>query len=179
MLSRGTHRFYDNVRSVRDLDSDLAGYDSATFPKVLWIEPEYTLGWSNGDDDHPPAAVRDGQEFLGKLYKVFRKKKDFWSKTLMIVTYDEHGGFFDHLPPLPVVTNPPGGLKRSYPDFTSSGIRVPGFLISPYVLPQSLYSGNVDHTSILKLIGARSTLQRCGEPSRRGHSGRAWACDSA
>ena len=55
-----------------------------------------------------------------------------WRKTVMILTYDEHGGFFDHVQPLPIVTKDPRGR---YPDFISTGVRVPAIVISPLVSP--------------------------------------------
>ena len=71
--------------------------------------------------------------------------------TVLVVTYDEHGGFFDHVsPPTGISTNPPAG--SSYASFTSLGARVPGFVVSPLVAPGSVYSGQLDHTSILKFI---------------------------
>jgi phospholipase C len=69
----------------------------------------------------------------------------------MIVTYDEHGGFFDHVSPPALRTDAPSGA--SYPSFETLGVRVPAFIISPFVKPGSVFSGRLDHTSILKFIG--------------------------
>ncbi|HYM32629.1 MAG TPA: alkaline phosphatase family protein, partial [Candidatus Cybelea sp.] len=68
---------------------------------------------------------------------------------LMIVTYDEHGGFFDHVPPPPIPTVA-GGHR-----FDTAGIRVPAFLISPHVKPGTVVSDILDHTSILQLLAER------------------------
>ena len=70
----------------------------------------------------------------------------------MILTYDEHGGFFDHVQPLPIVTKDP---KGKYPDFKSSGVRVPAIVVSPLVSPARIHSEPLDHTSILKFIGQK------------------------
>jgi phospholipase C len=60
---------------------------------------------------------------------------------------------FDHVPPITVPTFPPSGAK--YPDFVSLGVRVPAFIVSPFVEPGTIFSELLDHTSILKLIGQR------------------------
>ena len=72
---------------------------------------------------------------------------------MLIVTYDEHGGFFDHVPPPPIVTQPPAGA--SYPAFASLGVRVPGLVISPLVSAQTVFHDVMDHLSILKFLGEK------------------------
>jgi len=69
------------------------------------------------------------------------------------VTYDEHGGFFDHVSPPALRTDPPAGA--SYPGFETLGVRVPAFVISPFVNPKTVFNGRLDHTSILKFIGQK------------------------
>jgi phospholipase C len=69
-----------------------------------------------------------------------------WANAMMIVTYDEHGGFFDHAPPLPI-QDTAGGYR-----FKSSGVRVPAFVVSPYVAPGKPFHGKLDHTSVLQLL---------------------------
>jgi len=70
----------------------------------------------------------------------------------MILTHDEHGGFFDHIPPLPIPYNPP---NDEYTPFETTGVRVPSIVISPFVTSRSVYKGNLDHTSILQFIAER------------------------
>jgi phospholipase C len=126
------------------------------FPQVIWIDPELTFSdWlPPGTDDHPPASILDGQLFLGGLYKTLRQSPR-WNRTLLIVTYDEHGGFFDHVPPLELLTPQPAGGSYTGGTFTLSGVRVPAFLISPYVTPGKPFHQPVDNTCILKLLGDR------------------------
>jgi len=76
-----------------------------------------------------------------------------WARAVMILTYDEHGGFFDHCSPLPIVTNPPRGAK--HPAFDSSGVRVPGLVISPLVPEGTVYAQPLDHTSILRFLAEK------------------------
>jgi Phosphoesterase family len=69
----------------------------------------------------------------------------------MIVTYDEHGGFFDHVPPLDIKDS--AGGKQ----FNTTGVRVPAFVVSPQVSPGKPFNGKLDHTSILQLLADRFT----------------------
>ncbi len=71
----------------------------------------------------------------------------------MIVIYDEHGGFFDHVSPPAIRTDPPTGI--SYRGFETLGVRVPAFIISPFVKPKTVFNRILDHTSILKFIGRK------------------------
>jgi len=126
------------------------------YPQVIWIDPELTFSsWlPPGTDDHPPASVLDGQRFLAGVYKILRLSPR-WDRTLLIVTYDEHGGFFDHVPPLEIVTPQPAGGSYLGGTFSLSGVRVPAFLISRYVTPGNSFHQPIDNTCILKLVGDR------------------------
>jgi phospholipase C len=77
-----------------------------------------------------------------------------WKGTVMIITYDEHGGFFDHVSPPFLRTDPPAGAHYTRP-FETLGVRVPAFVISPFVKPRSVFNQCFDHTSILKFIGQK------------------------
>jgi phospholipase C len=68
---------------------------------------------------------------------------------MLVVTYDEHGGFFDHVPPLKISTTINGTR------ISATGVRVPTFIISPYVKPGSVFTGLLDHTSLLQLLDDR------------------------
>jgi phospholipase C len=119
-------------------------------PQVIFVEPEYTDGpHIDPNDDHPPTGIAKGQAFLADLYNVLVSNPDRWRKTMMIVTYDEHGGFFDHVPPLAIPTDVAG-----FP-FKTTGVRVPGFIVSPQVPAGRVFKGNLDHTSILQLLADR------------------------
>ena len=78
----------------------------------------------------------------------------FWKTALMIVTYDEHGGFFDYVAPPRIVTDPPDDAKYSA-RFETLGVRVPAYIISPFVQPGTVSHNLLDHTSILKLLGEK------------------------
>ncbi len=71
-------------------------------PAVCWIDPRYSVEAIHlqGNDDHPPADIRNGQQLVADVYNALLNGGDnLWEKTLLIVTYDEHGGFYDHVDP--------------------------------------------------------------------------------
>jgi phospholipase C len=139
----------------------LSELNPATLPPVTFIEPRYTNDIATGAaqcDDHWPSAIHQGQLFLFRVYEALfgqgDDSNDLWSGCVMIVTYDEHGGYFDHVSPLSVGTPLPHGASYDRPFFTT-GIRVPAFVISPFVTSGSVSSVNLDHTSILKFLGRK------------------------
>jgi phospholipase C len=115
-------------------------------PSVIFVEPEYTDGpHADPNDDHAPTGIAPGQAFLVDLYNILTSNPARWAKTMLVITYDEHGGFFDHVPPLSIETTVAGQLLKT------TGVRVPGFVISPYARP-GVFHGDLDHTSLLQLI---------------------------
>jgi hypothetical protein len=129
-------------------------FNKSDFPQVVWIEPKYTYAYRIGNDDHPDASIFEGQLFLGNVYKSLRSDPGRWAKTLLIITYDEHGGFFDHVVPPKVSTS------GNFEPFTTAGLRVPAFLISPYVRAGVPFHQTLDHTCMLALIDKRFSLNR-------------------
>jgi phospholipase C len=124
-------------------------------PDVVFIEPNYTddptAALHRPCDDHCPTGITEGQTFIAHVYNTLISNKDLWKSTALIVTYDEHGGFFDHVEP-PAVPAAAGGVA-----FKTTGVRVPAFVISPYVRPGSVFHDTVDSTSILQMLADRFT----------------------
>jgi phospholipase C len=146
----------DRFRPLHKLYQDVEDTPPEEFPQVVFIEPVYCdaphLGESN--DDHSPAGIKGGQGFLLEVYRAVSKVPDIWNGSVLIVTYDEHGGFFDHVSPPLIRTDVPAGAF--YKDgFASLGVRVPALVISPFVQPGTVHSGTMDHTSILKYLGEK------------------------
>jgi phospholipase C len=140
--SKGRFRRYSSLRSH--------WMSGETLPPVIFIEPEYTDGpHLDPNDDHPPTGIANGQAFLEDVYRTLTSNPSRWKNTLLIITYDEHGGFFDHVPPLPIPGNP-GGKPVA-----TTGIRVPAFLVSPHVAAGVPFTGPLDHTSFLRLLADR------------------------
>ena len=121
-----------------------------TLPSVSFIEPRFIgaeLGVSN--DDHPFADVRDGQAFLNLIYTAVTNSRA-WRRTLLVITYDEWGGFFDHVAPAPA---PIPDASRAAGDVDGlRGFRVPCVIVSPYAPRRSVAHLELDHTSILRFI---------------------------
>ncbi len=145
----------DRFRSYDDFQSDLNS--GKPFPQVVFIEPRYTDAphFETPCDDHAPTPVTPGQNFLNQVYSDLITNWDQWQKTLMIVNYDENGGFFDHVKPLPIRTDPPQGATYKFGPFLTTGPRIPAYLVTPFVKPGAVYHGVLDHTSVLKCIARR------------------------
>jgi phospholipase C len=118
-------------------------------PAVSWIDPNFvdlTFGPAGSNDDHPPSDLHAGQKLVLQLVDAVMQGPA-WQKTMIVVTYDEHGGFYDHLPP--------PAAQDDAPALRSLGPRVPAFVISPWVVKQQVSKEVYDHTSIIKTILAR------------------------
>jgi phospholipase C len=147
-------------RSFRQLPVDVRDEADDTFPQVVFVEPSFDDSPINfgfpPNCDHPPLPIGPGEHFLRDVYMALAGNAARWAKTVLIVTFDEHGGFYDHVPPAPVVTPPPPGAQWRDPSpFLTTGVRVPGLIVSPLVTAGSVYDGVLDHTSILQFIAAR------------------------
>jgi phospholipase C len=146
----------EHFRPLVQLYDDVQNEPPDKFPQVIFVEPMYTdaphIGPSS--DDHAPSAVKGGQEFLLEAYRAMSLNPDVWKGTVMVVTYDEHGGFFDHVSPPSLRTEPPPGANYTK-GFDTLGVRVPGLVLSPFVSPKTVFHGTLDHTSILKFIAQK------------------------
>ncbi|HET7544728.1 MAG TPA: alkaline phosphatase family protein [Polyangiaceae bacterium] len=144
-------------RRLPDLSFDFVHEADDTRPQVIVIEPDYddTPVHLSGHacDNHPPLPMAFGEAFLRQVYEALTSNPDRWQRTVMIVTYDEHGGFFDHVAPLPVHCPPPPGAN--YPPFETTGVRVPTIVASPLVQRGVAKHATLDHTSILALLAER------------------------
>jgi phospholipase C len=139
-------------------------------PSVSWIDPSFAdlrtglmrIISPPSNDDHPPSDVTLGQALVLKVYDALASSKK-WQKTLFVITYDEHGGFFDHVPP---PSNPPDDDPAT---FNRYGVRVPAIVVSPFVGRRSFSHEVFDHTSIVKTIllrfarDANSTIPDMGK----------------
>ncbi len=129
------------------LPSFLEDAASGTLPAVSWIDPAFTnfnpLGFPV-NDDHPPADISDGQDLVLAVYDALARSPQ-WERSLLLVVYDEHGGFYDHVPPPPAPDDDPE-------TFGNYGVRVPALVVSPWVEASSVSSTVFDHTSISKTI---------------------------
>ncbi|GAA4494513.1 phospholipase C [Actinoallomurus oryzae] len=127
---------------------------TGTLPPVSYVDPgflgEAVPGMS--EDEHPLADIRLGQHFLGKVHDAIVTSPN-WERTVLVITYDEWGGFFDHVPP-PVGPDPNPDLGAGL-----RGFRVPCVVISPRARRGHVAHGLYDHTSVLKMIEWRFGLE--------------------
>ncbi|KAK6925529.1 Phosphoesterase [Dillenia turbinata] len=134
--------FYRNLRKLKYLGKFHA-YDSlkddakaGKLPNYVVVEQRYTDTKSEpGNDDHPSHDVYQGQMFVKEVYETLRAGPQ-WNETMFIITYDEHGGFFDHVPtPVRGVPSPDGIVGPEPFNFTFDrlGVRVPTIVVSPWI----------------------------------------------
>ena len=150
---------FDTVKADGELANitDVSNYyrdaRAGTLPAVSWITP------SNPNSEHPPALVSDGQAWVTSLVNAAMLSPE-WSSTAVFLSWDDWGGFYDHVVP-PVV------------DENGYGLRVPGLVLSPYARRGYVDHQTLSHDTYVKLIedlflgGRRIDPQTDGRPDRR------------
>ena len=162
------------------LDSLAADWNSGdAAPDVIYCEPFYndfaTAIGLHGNCNHPPLPMAYGEDFLARVYAALTSNPTKWARTMLVICYDEHGGFFDHvMPPAMNYSMPRRGGWLDVSPFTTLGIRIPGMIVSPLVEPGSCFKGLLDHTSILQLM-----VDRFGDAGDLAYFGDAVARKSA
>jgi phospholipase C len=148
------------VTHYRSFNQFLADANQGALPNYSFIEPGYFADLFDNfmpNDEHPPHNVVHGEKLIADVYNAVRSSR-CWKNTLLIITYDEHGGCFDHVAPPPAT--PPDASVSAF-KFNTYGVRVPAVLVSPYIPPGSKIrppmnaDGSVtpfDHTSIIKTL---------------------------
>ena len=141
----------------RPLDHFFADCARGTLPAVSYVDPRF-LGEGGGTsgDDHPPSDIRNGEAFLQQIYAAVTASPA-WPHTLLIITFDEWGGFYDHVPP-PVAPLPEADRAAGNTD-GRLGFRVPTLLVAPWARRGHVAHEQYDHTSILALIAWRWGLE--------------------
>jgi phospholipase C len=132
---------------------------NGTLPAYSFLEPDWG---ESGNSQHPNYDVAKGEQLIHDTYYALRNGPA-WTKTLLVVTYDEHGGCYDHVAP-PQGATPPDDCAGEYGfDFKRFGVRVPAVLVSPLIAAGTVFrvppgSTPLDHTSILKTLEVRFGL---------------------
>jgi phospholipase C len=142
-------------RSLADFPEKAAG-PASEFPAFAFLEPRYFGEEQN--DDHPPSDLRRGEALVAEVYNVLRANEELWGSTLLVLLFDEHGGFYDHVPPPAAL--PPDEDRQEY-TFDRYGVRVPALLISPWV-ERTVVSTEFDHTSTLRYLSDKHALRSLG-----------------
>jgi phospholipase C len=146
----------------------LNGAPNTQLPTFSYLEPSWNIfyfghSFQNGNDYHPPGNLACGEAFLATLFSKLQASK-YWPNTLLIVTFDEHGGTYDHVEPPAAKapwddpkdgTKPPSNYAVDF-DFKRFGVRVPLLLISPLIEAGTVIRSKTavpfDHTSIIATI---------------------------
>jgi phospholipase C len=141
----------ENVVSYNDSQRGfLALAKAGNLPSVSFVDPHFVDYPPGSFCDEPPSDLRNSQPFIRTLVEALVASPK-WDKTLLVIVYDEHGGFYDHVPPVPAA-------QVSHDLLPTTGLRVPCFVISPWVQGGTVFGSDAlhfDHTSILKTIARR------------------------
>jgi phospholipase C len=178
LSSRGiSHRYYFNnvpflafwglkyIFSTALFSDFLSDAASGKLPAVSFVDPNFTvLDDGTGNDDHPHADIRNGDAFLYKVFNALATGPK-WKNTVLIVTFDEWGGFFEHVPPPRVIA--PNNVDTDLVNGEALlGFRVPTVIASPFTFGMGVDHALYDHTAALKLIewrwGLKSLTARDG-----------------
>ena len=133
-----------NVRPLAAFFEDAA---AGTLPHVSFVDPGFMSGYRT--DDHPLGDHRIAQAFVGTVFSAFHESAQ-WRQGAMFVTYDEWGGFFDHVPPPVVPDDRASAVDED--NFGQLGFRLPVLLLSPYARPGYVDHRLYEHTSILRFL---------------------------
>jgi len=156
-----------DINSLKHFASDLQG--PYPYP-YTFIEPHYgevvSGSYAGGSSQHPMDDVYGGEHLLASVYAAIRNSP-YWNTSLLIITYDEHGGLYDSVAPGPAPApgdNPNYGYNKYGFNFEQYGVRVPAVIVSPLIPAGKVDNTVYDHSSVLKtleqLFGLSSLTQR-------------------
>lgn len=134
------------INPTAKIDQFFRDAEQGTLPQFSIIDPDF-----QSNDDHPSHSVALGQVFIGSIYKALAASPN-WSRSLLIVTYDEHGGFYDHVPP-------PACLDDKN-EFRNLGFRVPTLIAGPTVKVGSVCSTQMEHATVAATLGSRFRISQ-------------------
>ncbi len=157
--------YYGNVPflALFPIDALLYGHPFATFlsdcalgrlPSVSFVDPSFTLLANTGNDNHPESDIRNGDAFLAQVYNAVATSPE-WDSTVLVMNYDEWGGFFDHVPPPRALA--PNDTDTDLVDGKALlGCRCPCIVASPWTVgtpsDPTVNHAVFDHTSVLKMV---------------------------
>jgi phospholipase C len=147
----------DNLTRLAPIDDFFKDAASGHLPGFSLVEPDY-----GSTSEENPQNIAEGEAFAAKVIDAVMSGPK-WGSTLLVWTYDEHGGYYDHVPPPAAV--PPDGIGPewllggpAYDGFGRYGFRVPCAIVSPWARPDYVSHKVFDHTSILKLVETKWNL---------------------
>ena len=155
----------DHAANTAPIQQYFNDAQAGTLPQVVFVDPLFNLSGTESrnmeNDEHPPANIQVGEQFVASVANALMASPQ-WPHAALFHTYDEHGGFWDHMPP------PPACLPDNIPPMLQSGdepgafdrygIRVPVVVVSPYSRKHYVSHRTYDHTSIIRFIETRFDL---------------------
>jgi hypothetical protein len=162
-------RFYEKYTfdhtNVVDMDDPVNGFfacaRSGRLPNVSFIDPHFVDYPPDSSCDEPPSDIANGQALVQRVVEHV-VAGPAWNKTLLLITYDEHGGFYDHVPPSPAAK-----ISPELP-VTTHGVRVPAIVISPWGAAGSVFGHDGMSLPTPGSSGTRGPASR-GAPGRGEH----------
>ena len=144
------------VNYTDGIDEFFAAAEVGTLPQFVVIDPNFGLlgGGEGQNDDHPDANVTMGQILIAAVHEALAQSPQ-WSRCMLVITYDEHGGFYDHAAPPETVDENAG--------FEQLGVRVPTIVCGPQVRRGCVNSTQFDHVSIVSTATTRFSLPPINE----------------
>ncbi|MES2797141.1 MAG: alkaline phosphatase family protein [Bacteroidota bacterium] len=151
---------FNHIKSFDSFQSDI---NNGSLPQYSFLEPQFLFVHN---DEHPfseskkqlPATLKLGEKLILDVYNAVRTSEQYRDNTLLIITFDEHGGCFDHVSPPCVATPPvPRSGQMGFP-FNRPGIRVPMVMISSWIQPQTIVNEEFEHTSFFRGISEKWNL---------------------
>jgi phospholipase C len=147
-LTHSIERFWEDARK-------------GTLPHVVFVEPDYTdAAEDNGtsNDYHPKGSVLVAEEFVARVHDALRDSPQ-WHRMVFVLNFDEHGGFFDHVPPPACIDDTVQTNPGPHPNLKRLGFRVPAIAMGPFAPRKIEKAGPYEHCSILKMIEWRWGLE--------------------
>ncbi len=155
--------------AVLNINQYYADAAAGTLPQVTFIDPFFIASKNVQSDEHPVANIQVGQDFVHDAIDALMTSPN-WSSSALFLTYDEHGGYYDHVPPPPAPLphpdpanlvqdlHPPTANHQPFGTFDRYGFRVPVAVVSPFAKAHYVSHVTHDHTSILRFIETRFGL---------------------
>ena len=146
-----------SAANFKKIDAFFSDAAAGTLPAFCLVEPDFNLS-----SEENPQDVRNGQQFTASVINAVMHSPA-WHETVLIWVYDEHGGYYDHVPPRPAVR--PDDIRPDVPAdqldgdlYSWTGFRVPAVVVSPWARRDYVSHVQYDHTSILKLLETKWNL---------------------
>jgi phospholipase C len=152
-------RDYDSI--THPVEDFFTACEQGTLPNLTLIEPDFTSaseeqGTSN--DDHPYGSIRAGEAYVQRVYEAVTSSPQ-WDRTVLVINFDEWGGFYDHVVPPKVQDDNVNPNPGPHPDYRQLGFRVPCIVASPWSAPRVVHDGPYEHCSILRMVEWRWGLE--------------------